>query len=304
MVHANFGTKLGDLELFLAVAEKLHFGEAARSLRVPASTLSRRVALLEEALGQRLLQRSSRRVRLTSEGLRLAARARSSLEELREILTNSGPEEEPVGPLRVTAPLLTGTERVGPALFEFAARYPRVELELHLTNAVVDLVEAGFDLAFRAGPVKHAELVARRLWRTPYVLAASGSFVREALRGSTTLSRAALVAQPFVLTRARAAVQLLRRGGQIDAFRPVSRVIVNDPRLAVQAALAGLGVVCAPRDSVVRYGKGLVLLSVRGREPMPRELYAVYPSRRLLPARVRLALDWVRERGPHGDSTP
>lgn len=301
MSHPNNGMKLEDLEFFLCVAEKLHFGQAARQLRVPASTLSRRIAALEDALGQRLLQRTSRKVGLTSEGVRLSARASRLMSELRGVLSSSAADEEPAGKLRVTAPLLTGAEQIGPALFEFAARYPRVELELHLTNAVVDLVEEGFDLAFRAGPVTHAELVARRLWRAPYMLAASASFVRDALRGVTHVSRATLAEQAFILTRARGEVKLARRSGAADTLRPASRVVVNDPRMAVLAAAAGLGIVCAPRETVARHGDGLIELRVRGREVVPRELYAVYPSRRLLPARVRLALDWVRSRAPSAD---
>jgi DNA-binding transcriptional LysR family regulator len=295
MHHAKNGTKLQDLEFFLAVAEKLRFGEAAKRLGVPASTLSRRIAALEAALGQRLLQRTSRSVGLTSDGAQLFARSRGLMEELREVLDDTDSEAEPTGKLRVTAPLLTGSERVAPALFAFAERYPRVELELRLTNAIVDLVEDGFDLAFRLGPIKSGDLVARRLWSAPYMIAASPRVVRETLHGATSLSRRALAAQPFVLTRTNGEVKLVRRDGTVEVVKPPARVVVNDPRMAVAAALAGLGLVCAPRDMLAKEGKGLVELSVRGRQVLPREIYAVYPSRRFLPARVRLALDWVRE---------
>ena len=302
MLHAKNETKLEDLEFFVAVAEKLRFAEAAKRLGVPPSTLSRRIAALEAALGQRLLQRTSRRVGLTSEGARLFARSQGLLEELREALDSADSESEPVGKLRVTAPLLTGTERVAPALFAFVERYPRVELELRLTNAFVDLVEDGFDLAFRLGPIQSADLVARRLWKLPYTLAASPRIVRERLRGATTLTRAALAAQTFVLTRPNGEIKLVRRDGTIDALKPASRVVVNDPRLAVSAALAGLGLVCAPRETLIKEGRGLVELSVRGREVLPGEIHAVYPSRRFLPARVRLALEWVRAHaGSPGD---
>ncbi|HEX8539378.1 MAG TPA: LysR family transcriptional regulator, partial [Cystobacter sp.] len=156
---------LEDLRLFAAVARHLSFVEAARKLGVPTSTLSRRVANLEEALGARLLQRTSRRVGLTEEGARLLERAGPLLDALASVLDRTvDREEEPAGRLRVTAPVLTGSQRIAPALFAFAAKHPRISVELTLTNARVSLIEEGYDLAFRIGPIQDAELVARRIW--------------------------------------------------------------------------------------------------------------------------------------------
>ncbi|WP_437563517.1 LysR family transcriptional regulator [Sorangium sp. So ce542] len=289
---------LEDVRLFAAVAHHLSFVEAARRTGVPTSTVSRRVALLEEALGVRLLQRTSRRVGLTGEGARLLERAGPLLDELGSVLDRlADREDEPAGRLRVTAPVMTGAQRIAPALSAFAARHPRLTVELTLTNAVVPLVEEGVDLAFRAGPVQDAELVARRLWSLPYALAASPRFVQEALRGRTRLARASLGGLPAVLSRAGAAWRLRRRDGSIEEVRPRARFCVNDPRAAIAAAAQGLGVVCAPREVIAQHGEALVELTVTGRTVEPRELFAVYPSRRLLPARVRLALDWVIRHG-------
>jgi len=295
MVRSKNGIKLEDVEFFVAVGRRLRFAEAARQLGVPASTLSRRIAALENALGQRLFQRTSRSVGLTLEGTRLLARSARLIEELRGALDDSmDSDDEPAGKLRVTAPLQTGAERVAPALFAFAARYPRVELELRLTNALVDLVEEGFDLAFRLGPISDGDLVARRLWSAPYAIAAAPRVVQGALAGKTSLARARVAEQPFVLTRALGTVKLLRGDGSLDEFEPRARLIVNDPRLAIAAAIEGLGLVCAPRDTLEKQGKRLIELTVRQRRVLPREIHAVYPSRRLLPARVRMALEWVQ----------
>ncbi|KYF95277.1 LysR family transcriptional regulator [Sorangium cellulosum] len=289
---------LEDVRLFAAVAHHLSFVEAARRTGVPTSTVSRRVALLEEALGVRLLQRTSRRVGLTGEGARLLERAGPLLDELGSVLDRvADREDEPAGRLRVTAPVMTGAQRIAPALSAFAARHPRLTVELTLTNAVVPLVEEGVDLAFRAGPVQDAELVARRLWSLPYALAASPRFVQEALRGRTRLARASLGDLPAVLSRADAAWRLRRRDGSVEEVRPRARFCVNDPRAAIAAAAQGLGAVCAPREVIAQHGEALVELTVTGRTVEPRELFAVYPSRRLLPARVRLALDWVIRHG-------
>lgn len=289
---------LEDLRLFVAVARHLSFVEAARRLGVPTSTLSRRVANLEEAVGARLLQRTSRRVGLTEEGTRLLERSGPLLDELASVLDRTvDREEEPAGRLRVTAPVLTGSQRIAPALFAFAAKHPRISVELTLTNARVSLVEEGYDLAFRIGPIQDAELVARRIWSVPFGLAASPRFVREVLQGRTRLDRDTLASVPAVLSRAGGTWNLRRKDGSLDELRPHERHTVNDPRVAIAAAVEGLGVVCAPLEAFEPQGDKLVRLTVVGRTVEPRELFAVYPSRRLLPRRVRLALDWVRERG-------
>jgi len=294
----NGTISLEDLRIFVAVARHLSFAEAARRTGVPTSTVSRRLAKLEEALGARLLQRTSRRVGLTHEGARLLERAAPRLDELAAIVEGeAGREDEPAGRLRVTAPLMTGAQRIAPALFAFAARHPRLTVEIRLTNAVVDLVEEGFDLAFRAGKISDAELVARRIWSMPFALAAAPRFVREELGGKTRLAPGALAELPAILTRPGATWRFRRRDGKIDEVRPRERLSVNDPRVAIAAAVAGLGVVCTSSDSIAAEGSALTELDVIGRTALPREIFAVYPTRRLLSARVRAALDWVMAHG-------
>lgn len=284
---------LDDIQLFLAVARTRSFVAAARRLAVPTSTLSRRIAALEEALGARLLQRTSRRVGLTEEGARLVERAGAQLDELVAAVDQTIDREvEPAGRLRVTAPVLTGAHRIAPALFAFAAAHPKIVLELDLTNAVVPLVEAGYDLAFRAGPIRDRELIARKLWSLPQQFAAAPAVVRDRLGGKRRITRDALARVPAIVTRANR-WNLIDRRGVVEALVTQERVMVNDPRVAIAAAVAGLGVVCATIDAIAAYGPSLVELTVIGRHPEPRDLFAVYPSRTLVPSRVRAALDWV-----------
>jgi DNA-binding transcriptional LysR family regulator len=139
-----------DVQLFVAVARQASFVKASRRTGVPTSTLSRAVARLEKSLGVRLLHRTSRRVSPTHEGERLLARASPLMDELREVLGDvTDREEEPAGRLRVTAPVVTGSERIGRALIAYAAAHPCISMDLCLTNSVLNLVEEGFDLAFR-----------------------------------------------------------------------------------------------------------------------------------------------------------
>lgn len=290
---------IDDLRLFAAVAEELSFRGAARRLGVPVATVSRRVADLEQAIGVRLLQRTSREVGLTADGARLVERAAPALEELRVAVEGALEDDDaPAGKLRVTAPVMTGGQRIAPALFEFAKAYPRVRLELVLTNAIVAMIDEGFDLAFRAGPIADPELVARKLWALPLVLAASPAFVESSLGGNTTVAFEDLARLDAVMLGPQTTWRLVREDGATELVRPTPRLFVNDPRVSVTAAADGLGVVAAPAEALAAFGPRLVALEVPGYKMGPYDLYAVYPSKKLLPARVRLAIEWVAERAP------
>lgn len=288
----------GDLRLFVAVARQSSFVGAARRTGVPTSTVSRAVARLEERLGVRLLHRTSRRVSATDEGARLLARAAPLLDQLRDALEDAaGRDEGPAGRLRVTAPLVTGAERVGRALIAFAAAHPRLTVDLRLTNSVLSLVEEGLDLAFRVGPILEADVVARRLWAIPSALAASPAVVARALGGRRRVDAAALSRAPAVVTHPGRPWRFRGADGTVRELRPDERFAVSDPRVAVEAAQAGLGVVRAPAELIAR-ADGLVPLECTLGEPEGRELFAVYPSRRLVPRRVRDAIAWVQRDGP------
>lgn len=283
-----------DLRLFVEVARHASFTEGARRTGTPTSTVSRAILRLEGALGVRLLQRTSRRVTTTAEGAQLLERAGPLIEQLDALAEEiTSQREEPAGRLRVTAPLVSGREHIGPALAAFAAANPAISVELHLSNAVVDLVEEGFDLGFRAGPVTQRELVARKLWSVPFAFAAAPSFVERALGGRTRLGRAQLETVPAVVIRPGARWRLCGKDGAVVELRPREHLSVNDQAVMIEAARHGVGLVCLPRSLIERAGRSLVLLSSAVGEPEPRELFAVYPSRRLLSRRVRLAIDWV-----------
>ena len=295
MHHPEIETlDLSDLSLFVAVARQSSFVGASRKTGVPTSTVSRAVARLEDALGARLLHRTSRKVVPTQEGSWLLARAAPLVDELHEVLEDvKARDAEPSGRLRVTAPVMTGSERIGDALIAYAAAHPRLTLELHLGNAVLDLRDEGFDLAFRAGPVSDSDVVARKLWTVPFALAASPAFVKRALGGQKRLTTTALRAAAAVVTQPGVAWKFRGAAGKAGEISPKMCFSANDPRVAVAAARAGLGIVRAPVDLIAREGKSLVRLECELGEPEGREMFAVYPSRRLLPLRVRAAIDWV-----------
>lgn len=157
------------------------------------------------------------------------------------------------------------------------------------------MAKEGYDLAFRAGPVADEDLVVRPLWTSPQVLAASRSFVQGHLGGAGTMTRSQLERVPAIVSGTS--------GWRFasSTIAPSVRVQVNDPRVAILAAAAGLGLLRTSRAAA--QASGLVLLATGLGDPLPMSLYAVYPAGRFLPSRVRLAIDWVRRAIP-GDAAP
>lgn len=295
MLHPMHGmmSSLDDLRIFVAVARERSFAGAARRLGVPLSTVSRRVACLEEAMRCRLLQRTSRRVAVTQDGERLLARAAPAVDELAaatEAVRDA--EAAPAGALRVTAPVVTGAEWVAPALLGLARRHPGLAIELVLGNAVVDLIEHQLDLAIRVGPIRDRAVIARPLRTVAYGLCAAEDFVARELGGRSTLRVDRLRALPAVLAHRDATWRLRRRSGAIETVRPAARFIVNDPRVGLAAVADGMGVAALPLEMIAR-DRRVVALTVVGRTAEPRALFAVYPARRQLPSRVRVAIDWL-----------
>lgn len=289
---------LDDLDLFRAVAEVRSFRLAAQRLRLPPSTLSRRIKRLEAHLGLHLFHRNSRSVQLTVEGGGLLERIAPSLRELGAVLESvEDADGTPAGPLRVTATQLEGSRRIAPALMAFAKQYPAVRVELILSNSVLPLLDESIDLAFRAGPIRDQSLVGRKLWTLPFELFASPEFFREHFeRGRITPAQ--LEGAPGVLTRAQTSWQLLDRRGNVKRVVPERRFSVDDPRVALEAAKRGLGVVAAPRDAVPAGDRSLRVLDLGELRLEARSLYAVYPRARPLPSRVRAAIDFILAHRP------
>jgi DNA-binding transcriptional LysR family regulator len=284
-----------DLPLFLAVARSLNFAAAARQTGVPLSTVSRAVARLEDRLGVRLLTRTTRRVSLTHEGAQLLERTGGLADELGERLRDaSSADDEPAGHLRITAPVVTGAGPVSRVLRKMLAAFPRLTVELHLGNELVDLVKERFDLAIRNSADETPGLIARKLWSFSFALAASPEFVKHALKGRRELDEAMLRSVPSVATRPTPVWRFRKRNGEVTELRPRPRFVVSDPRVAAESAAQGLGVVFAPRLAIDACAQKLVLLRTTLGEPESRFIYAVFPSRQFLPTRTRVALEWLQ----------
>jgi DNA-binding transcriptional LysR family regulator len=235
--------RLDDMRLFATVATARSFTSAARELDIPKQTLSRRVGELEATLGVQLVLRTTRRMQLTAAGERYAAKCRELVriaEDANRVVAEDG--VEPRGTLRVTADPLLGEAFLPPVLNEFTTRWPSVKLEVLLTQRRVDLIEEGFDVAFRVGHVDDVALKGRALGPARIRFCASPSYLRK--RGSPKAPRD-LADHDCVVVRADLGPTTWPFRSERGGTQSVSvdgRYRCNSHVLAYQAVLSGLGI--------------------------------------------------------------
>lgn len=286
--------------IFVRVVEQESFSAAGRALGLPKSTVSRKVSQLEERLGVRLLQRTTRKLSLTDAGriyFAHAARAAAAMEEAE--LAVSRLEERPRGLLRVTAPLSFGF--VGPIVAGFLKEHPAVRVELMATDRIVDLVEEGFDVAIRAGRLADSTLIARKIGLLPRYLVAAPSYLRK--RG-TPKDPDALAEHDCVLFGARLERQTwtLWSGDVRRDVEVTARLTANDLDMLREAAVAGLGVASIPVDRCTRDLEERRLRRIlKGWRAEATPVHALYPSTRHLSPKVSAFLDALSARMPRWD---
>jgi len=282
---------LNDVLTFARVVRAGSFTAAARELGVQKSSVSRRVSALEEHLGARLLQRTTRALRLTDEGRVFydhCQRALAELQDAEEALGGMG--ARPRGLLRITAPLSFGF--LGPIVAAFLQRWPEVEIELVCTDRVVDLVEEGFDVAIRAGKLPDSSLIARRVGSLPRFLVASPSYLR---RRRTPRTPADLAAHDCVSFGARRSPWLLQSEGASIEVAVASRLLVNDYDLLRQTIVAGLGIGLLPEpDCVQPLADGRLKRVLPAWTGVETPIHAVYPSLRHLSSKVKAFIDHLQ----------
>jgi len=289
------GHDLNAALLFVRVVEAGSLRAASRLTGVPKSTLSRKLAELEERLGARLLQRTTRRIGLTELGRSYHAQASVAVAQLLEAERSiSQAQSEPSGTLRLTASTSVGTLLLPELLLAFLKAHPQVRLHVELTDRVVDLVQEGFDLAIRAGPLADSSLVAQRLADLDMHVHASPAYLAAHGRPRTLDD----LAKHELLVFSSVGDSWRFVNGRRAVTIPVSgRLVVNSLSLLRDAAIAGLGLARLPSviaEPAVHDGRLVRLLEDYA--PRPAPLHAVYPSARYVAPAVRALLGLLRER--------
>lgn len=284
--------RFATLQAFVRVAEAKGFAPAARHLGLSPSAVTRLVAALEERLGSRLLQRTTRSVTLTDEGERYLPLARRILADLDEADASlQAARTAPSGRLVVAAPLAFGRVHVGPLLSSYLSRHPAVQGELRLGDRVVNLVEDGIDLAIRIGHLGDSTLRSRRLGETRRVLVAAPSYLE---RHGTPLSPAAIAGHRCIHFSGFNTTHewVFEREGQRQRVGFVPSFVTNAAESAVQHAIDGGGLTLVlAYQAAEAIGRGALRILLAEHERPPSPIQIVYPTQRLLSAKVRAFID-------------
>lgn len=284
-----------DLYFFVLLAKLGSMSATARALGVTPPAVTKRLSLLEQRLGVRLVNRTTRRISLTNEGEAYLAQASDILHRIRDMEESvSSGRAEPKGLLRVNATPGFGRTRIAPLVSRFAHRHPEVEVELHLTDRPIDLVQEAYDIAIRFGELPDTRLTARRLMKNRRYLCASPAYLKAAGEPQTPQE---LQRHRCILHRQNDDVYgtwRLHKGRKVELVKVRGAVSSNDGDVVLNWALDGHGIVQRSEWDVAKY-----LQSGRLREVMPgytlpsADLYLYYPSRRNLPAKMRAFIDFL-----------
>jgi DNA-binding transcriptional LysR family regulator len=285
------------VQQFIAFAETAKhggFAAAGRELGMTPSTIAKAVGRLEAGLGVRLFHRTTRQVRLTPDGERLYQRCQRVLAEVEELQAEaSGTRATVTGTLRIDMPVFYGKHFVLPLLADLMKRHPALRIDARLSDSWVDLLREGSDLAVRIGALRDSTLVARRVDQQSLVLCASRAYLasRGTPRRVEDLASHDAIAFRLPSSGRDRPWQFRQRGVGVEV-QPQPRVRVNETEGLVAALRLGMGFCQVPdmlvRDELQR-GELIELLPSCRPEPMP--IHVVHPAGRLLPARVRVALD-------------
>jgi DNA-binding transcriptional LysR family regulator len=294
------------LDSFVATADEGSFSAAARRLGLTPAAVSKSVARLEAGLGVRLFQRSTRSLSLTTEGEQLYRQVRLPWSEIGDALADLRQGAgRPAGTLKVSMAPAVGRTYFVPLLDGFLAQYPDIVPDLYFENRQVDLVAEGFDVAIGGGIELTEGLIARELAQVRIVLAAAPSY----------LARFPAPDEPEGLARHRGLLRRSIASGRlvpwalkndegrevVAAVRPVA--VLDDPEAIARAAACGLGIAMLPLPHalpLLESGELVRILPAWHAETRPLSIY--YASRKLLPAKVRVFVDYIVEQfraGPH-----
>lgn len=288
--------RLTAMHMFVRVVETGSFSAVAREMNSTQPTISKNIAELESWLGAKLLNRSTRSLRLTETGTDYYERCLAILQDVEEAEQMVGQlQTQPKGVVRISAVVAFGRLHLVPRLAALLEAYPDIRIDMRLNDRVVDLVEEGIDIAFRMGKLADSSLIARKLCTSPLVTVAAPAYL--AARGTPDHPSDLREHNYIVYTDAggRSSPEF-SDGGKPFVVRVEGNVTTNNTEALRMALLSGLGISRAPRwlvGDAIEDGRLVTVLDAHQGEPM--DLYAVYSPGRHLPSRVRTVLDYFAD---------
>jgi len=288
--------RIDAMQAFVAVADGQGFAPAARKLGLSPSAVTRLIAALEQRLGARLLQRTTRQVTLTDAGSRYLERVRRVLADVEEAeQAVEGERTRPGGRLVISAPVGFGRLHVSPVVSAYLKRFPEVGADLRLSDRMINLVEEGVDLAVRIGHLPDSTLVARHVGEMRRIVVASNDYLKAHGEPKRPAEIVAHQTIEFGAMTAAADWRFVENNTEIRVS-PSPRFSSNSADAAIQHAEAGGGltrVLAYQAAASLRAGRLKIVLAKFEQPPLP--IHIVYPTSRLLSAKVRTFIDLVTE---------
>lgn len=289
--------RIETMKAFICVSEERGFTRAAEKLKVSNQLVSKYVSDLEEHLGVRLFNRTTRSVRLTEAGEQCVQHVRHILERIQDMESGLGQlKHDAQGLLRISGPVSFSTKQLSPLLSDFRKLYPAIGIDLQLNDRQVDVVEEGFDLALRIGHLKSSSLIAKRIAPIRLVLIASPEY----------LNKHGVPEHPEQLTPEHYLHYSYMSYGQdptplMQSLKQslkhqATGISCNNGDILVDAAIAGEGYTFQPTFLVgeaIKQGKLKIIL--KAFEPEPMGLYVVYPHRKLMATKLRAFIDFTSQ---------
>ncbi|WP_022947191.1 LysR family transcriptional regulator [Methylohalobius crimeensis] len=290
--------KLTSMRVFARVAQSGSFAAAAKELGVSRAMATKHVMYLENSLGVRLLNRTTRRISLTEAGVAYLERCLQILEDIEETeLSVAQLHTEPQGLLRISTPPFFGTFHLAPTVAAYMQQYPKVRVDIDIRGGVVDVVAEGLDLAIRLGELPDSSLIARKLASSPRVVCGAPDYFEKHGRPrepQDLRSHNCLVNWGF---EPHDQWRFTGPDGEVSTIRVSGTLQANTADPLRLAAIHGAGLVVLPTYIVGQdLSKGRLEAVLQDHELPAMDIYAVYPHRRHLSAKVRTFLDFLVER--------
>jgi DNA-binding transcriptional LysR family regulator len=279
---------LTDLDTFVAAATAGSFAAAARRLSISPAMVGRRVQALEDRYGAKLIERTTRSLRLTEVGTAFLDKARQVIESLDDLRDLAQPEASQLsGRIRLTGPTTLGIKHLARIIAQLSDKHPALEIELNLSDRSVDLITGGFDLAVRIGDLRSSAMIARRVGTYRFICCAAPDYL--ARRGTpltpSKLADAECILNLNLVPRNRWPFQ--QEDGSLFSVDVKGHLEIDNGEALRAAALAGAGIIYVPRDLVEEDLSAGTMIEVLPDWPkIELPIHTLYPSRRLVPRRV------------------
>ncbi|WP_151637932.1 LysR family transcriptional regulator [Noviherbaspirillum aerium] len=281
------------MSTFARVVADGSFSAAARKLQVSSAAVGKQIQLLENWLGTRLFDRTTRQLRLTEAGMAFHERCTRILEDLEEAQRAAGAlQAQPTGRLRINSPVSFSTLHLGGLLADFLKAYPDISVDMELNDRMVNLVEEGFDLAVRIGNLPDSSLAARRIGKSRFVLCASPAYLK--LRGTPRRPGDLAGHDCVEYALGMSEWQFTSRSGKRESISVSTRLRANNGAMLSAAVSGGFGVTYVPSFIVSRdLEAGRLVPLLPSYKTMETGIYIVYPAGRHVPAKVRVFIDFA-----------